>query len=371
MSSGGSESERLKGVARFALLLGVGICIFLVYLYFVNPEEVFREIARADVVLLTMAFPLDAAFMVLFGVGWYVLIRSVCRGASLKDCVSISLVSLFGDVMIPTGTVTGEAIRLLLAKRKLKLGVNSALATILVHRIVNLMAFILYFMVGLALFWSNMSNSVGMIILLVLALVAAGGGLYAIRSFGRSKRLQGFIAKASEKLLKTFRRWSEESGDVIEYSISEFSDAVNSMFSRPWIIALSFVIFVAQWAAAITVPYVVFASLGHPVPYSLVAAAYPIYSLSLMIPIGIPAMLGVVEASMTATFIALGVSASIASSASILTRLIVVWFEVAVTGAVTAMYSLNVFSDIFRRGKLRSPVHGEEPKAITSPQGKV
>ncbi|MHC1601301.1 MAG: lysylphosphatidylglycerol synthase transmembrane domain-containing protein, partial [Candidatus Nezhaarchaeales archaeon] len=290
---------------------------------------------------------------------------------SLKDCVSISLVSLFGDVMIPTGTVTGEAIRLLLAKRKLKIGINKALASILVHRIVNLMAFILYFIIGLISFWSVEASNVGLMVILILALIAAGGGLYCIRSFSKSKRFQGFIARASEKMLKTFKRWSDEADNMIEYSINEFSSAIDSMFSKPHIIALSFMIFVCQWAAAITVPYIVFLSLGYEVPYSLVAAAYPIYSLSLMIPVGIPAMLGIVEASMTATFIALGVPATMASSASILTRIIVVWFEVAVTGSVTALYSMNIFSEIFKRDRLRSPMHGKEPKAVPSPQGQI
>ncbi|MHC1636676.1 MAG: lysylphosphatidylglycerol synthase transmembrane domain-containing protein [Candidatus Nezhaarchaeales archaeon] len=361
----------MRSLAKFIVLLAVGIGIFAIYLYAVDPSTVISEIAKANIWLLLLAFPLDAAFMILFGVGWYVLVKTIEKRTSLKDCVSISLVSLFGDVMIPTGTVTGEAIRLLLAKRKLKIGINKALASILVHRIVNLMAFILYFIIGLISFWSVEASNVGLMVILILALIAAGGGLYCIRSFSKSKRFQGFIARASEKMLKTFKRWSDEADNMIEYSINEFSSAIDSMFSKPHIIALSFMIFVCQWAAAITVPYIVFLSLGYEVPYSLVAAAYPIYSLSLMIPVGIPAMLGIVEASMTATFIALGVPATMASSASILTRIIVVWFEVAVTGSVTALYSMNIFSEIFKRDRLRSPMHGKEPKAVPSPQGQI
>lgn len=343
----------MKDIAKFMVLLAAGIGIFTVYLYAVGPGTVISEIVRANILLLLLAFPLDAVSMILFCVGWYVLVRAIDKRASLKDCISISLVSLFGDIMIPTGTVTGEAIRLLLAKRKLKISVNKALASILVYRIVNIMAFLLYFIIGLISFWSIEACNMSLIAILILTLIAACGGLYGIRCFSESKRFQGFITRAYKRILRMFRRWSDETNGMIEYSINEFSSAIDSMFTKPYVIALSFVIYVCQWAAAITVPYIVFLSLGYEIPYSIVATAYPIYSLSVMIPVGIPAMLGIVEASMTATFTVLGVPVEIASSASILTRIIMVWFEVAVTGSITALYSMNVFSEIFRKGRLR------------------
>lgn len=355
---------------RFLLLLIVGIWIFVAYLFIMGPENIIAEILKANLWLLLLAFPLDIAFMLLFGVGWYVLLKNIEKRVPLKGCIAVAMVSLFGDVMVPTGTVTGEAIRLALAKKKLNIGVNKALASIIVHRIVNLMAFIFYFMVGLVLFWNIESSNIGLLAILVLALITMGGGLFCIRYISKSKGAQEFLRKVSEKILKAFKK-GNYSNALIKYNINEFCQAVDTMFSRPYVVLLSFIIFICQWAAAITIPYIVFMSLGHEVPYSLVAAAYPIYSLSLMIPIGIPAMLGVVETSMTATFVALGIPSAIASSASILTRIIVVWFEVAVTGSITALYSADVFSELFKKGGSRNSMHSEKPKAITGLQCNV
>lgn len=360
----------MKSLTRFLLLLIVGIGIFIAYLLVMNPETITAEILKANIWLLLLAFPLDVAFMLLFGIGWYVLLKSIEKNVPLKGCIAVAMISLFGDVMIPTGTVTGEAIRLALAKKKLNVGFNKALASIIVHRIVNLMAFIFYFILGLALFWSIESSNIGLLAILVLALIAMGGGLFCIRYLSKSKSAQEFLRKVSEKILKTFKK-GNYSNTLIEYNINEFCQAVDTMFSRPYVILISFTIFIGQWAAAITIPYIVFMSLGHEVPYSLVAAAYPIYSLSLMIPIGIPAMLGVVETSMTATFVALGVPSTIASSASILTRMIVVWFEVAVTGSITAIYSADVFSELFKKSGSRNSMHSKEPKTVASPQRDV
>lgn len=339
----------MRSLVRFASLLAVGICVFVVYLLLVGPELIIVEMLRANVWLLLITIPLELAFMLLFGLTWYMLLKTVEREISLKDSILISLVSLFGNIIIPTGSVTGEVIRLVLSKKKLKIEFSKALASVLVHRIVNIMAFVPFLALSLILFWTSGFSTVELLMLLILALVAIGGGLFSLRYLSKSRKLQAYAYKASEKILKTFKRWSSVSGSTIEHNVSEFSLSLDKIFSKPHVVMLSFTIFLGHWAAAITIPYVVFLSLGYEVPYSLILAAYPIYSLSYMIPVGIPAMLGVVEASMTATFIALGVPPAIASSASIITRIIAVWFEVAVTGTVTAIYSVDIFHELFKR----------------------
>lgn len=361
----------MGGLVKFLFMLAIGLSIFFVYLFLVGLESIISEVSRANIGLLLLTLPLELAFMLLFGLTWYMLLKTLEKNVSLKDSLSISLVSLFGNIMIPTGSVTGEAIRLVLSKKKMKLEYSKALASILIHRIVNLMALVPFLVLGLAYFWAFGHGGVELLVILVLALLVIVGGLLPLRYLSKSRRLQTYVYKASEKIAKALRRWSNESGNIIEQNIAEFSSSLDRMFSNPHVVVLSFIVFLGHWAAAITIPYVVFLSLGYDIPYSLILVAYPIYSLSYMIPVGIPAMLGVVEVSMTATFIALGVPPALASSASILTRIIAVWFEVAVTGAVTALYSVDVFQELFRGGKLRSSVHSDKPKAISHSHSKI
>lgn len=361
----------MRGSARFLLLLVTGACILIVYLSIVNPEAVLAEILKANAWLLLLALPLEMAFILLFGLAWFALLRSVEERVSLKECLSISLVSLFGDLMIPTASVTGEMIRLTLAKKKMGIELNKTLASVLVHRIMNLMALIPFLLLGLMSFRSSRSNDVGPLILLILALMAVGIGLPLLRYLGKSRMFQEYMYRTSQKFLKAFKKWSDKTSAVVEHNINEFCQALDKMFSKPQILVLSFVMFLGQWGAAMTIPYVVFLSLNYEVPYSLILIAYPVYSLSYMAPVGIPAMLGIVESAMTATFVALGIAPSIASSASILTRAIAVWFEVAVTGSVTALYSADIFRELFKRGESRGSVHGDEPKVVSSPNREI
>lgn len=361
----------MRGLARLLPLpLLAGACIFIAYLFLVNPEVVVAEILKADVWLLLLTLPLDMAFMLFFGLAWFTLLRSIEKRASLKDCLLISLVSLFGDIMIPTGGVTGEVIRLTLAKKKMDIEFNKTLASALTHRTLSLMALIPFLLLGLTSFQFGRSSDIGPSVLFALALAAVGVGLPLLRYLGKSRTFQEYMYRASQKFLRGFRRWDERKGTIIEHNINEFCQALNDVFSKPQSLALSFTMSLGQWGAAMTIPYVVFLALKYEVPYSLILVAYPVYSLSYMIPVGIPAMLGVVESAMTATFIGLGVAPAIASSASILTRAIAVWFEVAVTGSVTAFYSAEVLRDLFKR-RSRGPVHGDEPKVVSRLDGEV
>jgi len=361
----------LKGSARLLPLL-VGVCILVVYLFLVDLEAVIDEILKANIWLLLLTLPLEVAFMLSFGLAWFVLLRGVEERASLKECVSISLVSLFGDIMIPTASLTGEVIRLTLAKRKMGIGLNKALASILTHRILNVMALVPFLLLGLMFFGLGRSSYVGPSILLALALTAVGTGLPILKYLGKSKTFQEYMYKTSQKLLMAFRKWDSKASTVVEHNITEFCQALDRMFSRPQALALSFILFLCQWGASMTIPYVVFLALNHEVPYPLILVAYPVYSLSYIIPVGIPAMLGVVESAMTATFVALGVAPAIASSASILTRAVAVWFEVAVTGSVAALYSADVLRELLNFGKRsRSPVHSDKPEVVSSPDCEV
>jgi uncharacterized protein (TIRG00374 family) len=346
--------------------------VFAVYLLLINPEAVIAQILKANVLLLLLTLPLEAAFMLLFGLAWFVLLKSMENRASLKDCLSISLVGLFGDIMIPTASVTGEAIRLALTKKKIGIGLNKALASILVHRTLNFVALTPFLLIGLISSRLDKSNGVGPLILLVLALMAVGIGLPLLRHLSKSKTFQGYMFRASQKLLTTFRKWNDERGAIVEHNINEFCQALDRMFSRPQTLALSFIMSLGQWGAAMTIPYVTFLALSYEVPYSLILVAYPVYSLSYMIPVGIPAMLGVVESAMTATFAALGVAPAMASSASVLIRVVTVWFEVAVTGSVAAFYSADIFRGLFGFSRVsRSPMHGYEPEVVSRPYSEV
>lgn len=67
----------MRSLARFLLLLAIGVCVFIVYLLFIGPELIIAELLRVNVWLLLLTIPLELAFMLLFGLAWYTLLKTV------------------------------------------------------------------------------------------------------------------------------------------------------------------------------------------------------------------------------------------------------------------------------------------------------
>jgi uncharacterized membrane protein YbhN (UPF0104 family) len=71
----------------------------------------------------------------------------------------------------------------------------------------------------------------------------------------------------------------------------------------------------------------VFQSLGHPVTWSINIVTSAIFLAVKAIPIGIPFEVGLPEAVMTTLYISMGIYGPLAATATILTRIITLWFR--------------------------------------------
>jgi uncharacterized membrane protein YbhN (UPF0104 family) len=68
-------------------------------------------------------------------------------------------------------------------------------------------------------------------------------------------------------------------------------------------------------------------SLGHPVSWSIIIVTSAIFLAVKAIPIGIPFEVGLPEAVMTTLYISMGIYGPLAATATILTRIITLWFR--------------------------------------------
>jgi uncharacterized protein (TIRG00374 family) len=81
------------------------------------------------------------------------------------------------------------------------------------------------------------------------------------------------------------------------------------------------------WIFSLSIPYLVFMSLGHPVSWSVILITSAIVLAVKSIPLGIPFEVGLPEITMTTIYTSLGVPAGISATATILTRLITLWLR--------------------------------------------
>ena len=76
---------------------------------------------------------------------------------------------------------------------------------------------------------------------------------------------------------------------------------------NPRTIAYSLFYLLISWFFSLSIPYLVFVSLGHPVSWSIILVTSAIFLAVKSIPVGIPFEVGLPEAVMTTLYISMGV----------------------------------------------------------------
>jgi uncharacterized protein (TIRG00374 family) len=318
-------------------MLIIGGVIFIGYLYFVGFWQVVQVILALDVRIALSTIVIDLSCIVLFSLGWKLLLGS---GMKFKYCIEGVLVSIFGDMMIPTASISGEIFRISLAVKKSKLQISEVTASVFLHRLILGLTFgaVLGFSVIMLILTETMQMAtlsffIGMVAIdIVLAII----GIYAVFNTHKFKKL------ASKIILKTggfFRRFkssynAEEMKNKVIGGFDTFHGAVVGVKKEKMLASIA--ILTVRWFIVALVPYLMFYSLGYHASYWIVLTVSIMVSMVQMVPIGIPGLVGVMEVSMTAFFIGFGIAADIAASATILTRLVMFWFELFISAIATS-----------------------------------
>lgn len=323
-------------------MLIIGMVILAAYLYFVGFWNVVNLIRSLDLRLALSTIAIDLICISLFTYTWKILIR---KGMKFRDCFEIILVSIFGDLMIPTGSVSGEVLRISLTQKRTKMSLGEVTASVLLHRVLLAVSF------GITLAFSLaaliVTEKMPLVQLLIFAVVAAGcliGGALGMYAAFNSKRFRGLIESWAERIGRAivfFRPrydiWKVR-GEILQ-GVESFDEAVAGLKSSR--IVASTLIMTLRWLLVATIPYLMFVSLNYQISYMIVLIVAIFVSMVGLIPIGIPGMVGVIEISMTAFFVSFGVPADIAASVTILTRLVLFWFELALSGVAASLQGIR------------------------------
>ena len=316
----------------------VGTAIFIFYLYFVGFWQVVQVILALDVGIALSTILIDLSCIGLFALGWKLLLGP--PGMGIIHCFEVVLVSIFGDMMIPTGSISGEIFRITLTVKKSKLKISEVTASVLLHRLILGLTFggVLGYSIAMLIFTETMQFATLSLLIAIGAIDIVLGiiGVYAVFNVHKFTKFVGGLVMRSRRFVRLFNSNynAEETKNKIIGGFETFHNSVVGV-KNPKLIT-SGAILTLRWFIVALVPYLMFFSLGYPVSYWVVLAVSILVSMVQMIPIGIPGLVGVMEVSMTTFFIGFGISTDIAASATILTRLVMFWFELLISAATTS-----------------------------------
>jgi hypothetical protein len=237
---------------------------------------------------------------------------------------------IYVDTIVPAQSISGEVTRTYLLLRDKCGSLGKIVASLFAHRLLGMAINVLALIAGIVLLYigGQVSSLVFNLIIVIAAAISAIIVLMIVLSFKRQWTLK--IINWTTKFTQTISmgKWKlaklkEQAVEITEH----FHDSMKEFLHNPRALAYSLFYLIVSWVFGLSVPYLVFMSLGHPVSWSIILVTSAIVLAVKSIPIGIPFEVGLPEAVMTTLYFSMGVPAELSATATILTRIITLWFR--------------------------------------------
>ncbi|MBN1358706.1 flippase-like domain-containing protein [Candidatus Bathyarchaeota archaeon] len=337
-----TESAKPKITRKTLVFPLIGLAAFFLYVYLFQVDiiGIIATAQRADPVLYALAAALSLVEVFFFAVSWRVLAKFLMIKLSIVKAYLLVWYSIFVDTIVPAESVSGEAVRVYMITREQgKETCGRVVASLVTHRLLGMTMNVVVLILGMVLFFTETEIN-PLIFNLVLFLsfgITVTLLLIMLFSFKEkwSLKVIDWIVRAGKFLSRG--RWHGQLTKIKEDASNiakSFHDSMKEFKHNPQSLILSLFYLAVTWFFSLSVPYLVFMSLGQPVSWGVILITATIVLAVKSIPLGIPFEVGIPEITMTALYtslleptLGLQAAAGISATATILTRLITLWLR--------------------------------------------
>ncbi len=342
--------EKRWVMKRGILLLFIGLSIFLVYLYFFGGKTGITDIAAklrtANLSYYSLAFICIILSMLFSSLTWHRLLNLLSIRATFRKAFLYVWIGTFVDLLVPMESVSGEVSKAYLMSKNSNVNSGKVVASIVSHRILSMTVtlggliissvffvlkydppqLILYFIIIVA------SCTVLSIILL---------GYLSVREKTTRKIVNWLIGLAARI---SRGRWELTSlRSKAQKMLKAFHQGIEILTRNPKALAGPVIFSIASWSLHVLVYFLVFTSIRFfEISLSEIIMVYSI-SVSLQtVPLGIPGEVGFMEFVMTTLYTLLGVPIVVSAAATVLTRVVTLWFKIIMGYAAVQWIGISV-----------------------------
>lgn len=317
----------------------IALAAFFLYLLVFNVDfaTLGAVIARVDLLFFALAVLVGLAEILFFAFSWRVLLNFFRINIGWQSSFLFVLYGYYMDIIIPAGSVTGDATRVYLIARDRRGTETQVVASVFTQRLLGMALNVITLVLGIMLVFTitQINSTVIYYLAAVGGVISAGLILLLLVVAEKSwsiRIVDSFLGFADRVSNKKWRLLTYE--QQINAEVSEFRQSVAMFKDHPKVLVFSMLYLILNWACSFSIPYLIFYSLGYPVSLTIIIVTASITVAISQIPIGLPFEVGIPEITMTTLFIALGIPAAISATVTILTRIITLWFRFGIGFAV-------------------------------------
>lgn len=323
---------------KTAVLIVIGLAIYLVYLYMVGIGDLTNALASVDVKLIVLALIVSLVGNLFHAAGWWVLLRHMKYQISLGWAYIIYLSSIFFTNLVPSAAISGEVAKIYFIQKSVPgTRFDRTFAAGLMSRLLEVVPVAIGAIIGvvfLTLYYDLPTWALAFCALIAAAISIMALFVLAISMNPRLlKSIAGTLIRTISKIFKSMDTVAINS--KVEALVAQFDTSMREIAGQKLLILKSLVLILIAWVFDVSVAYIAFRAIGFSVSPGIVMTVYSMMVLLQLIPTFVPGGLGIVDAVMTVLYESSGMTKIVAASATIIIRMVTLGFLTAVGGLAT------------------------------------
>ncbi len=322
---------------KTALLIVIGLAVYLGYLYVVGFDSVKDVLLHADYRYIGLAMLVALAGNGFHAAGWWVYLKGKGYRIPFIKAYQVYLASIFFVNLLPTMAVSGEVSKIyFVQKSTLESRFDKTLATCVISRVLEIIPIAMGAAIGvlyLAFFYGMpvWATAFCLIVAGVMATLAIGGLMVAMDNV----LLRRLSASGLRLLGRLLRRDFAPFATHLDIILTQFDASLKDLTGNKLLVASSMALIFAAWCFDVSIAYIAFLAIGQHVEPVLVVTVFSVMVILQMLPIFLPGGIGVVDIVMTTLYMTVGIPLEASAGATIMVRFVTLWFLTTVGGLVT------------------------------------
>jgi uncharacterized protein (TIRG00374 family) len=322
--------------------LALGLLALVLLIKVANPGAIAKYVSHLNPYYIVAAAATEVIGGVLYSFAWFILFKPSGVKTSIRQAYFMTMGSLFLIYTTPTG-IAAEAMRIQMAKKHAEGDYGGPAASVVVHRLLYALGFVTVAGTATGLVYGALSTSplirtVFYTLITTLVLIGAVAAI-AVKANMLKGITKWVASKFGPRLGKLFGGGEAQQNGVIDRAFDNFQLALKKISKSPARVLSSYAVISVRWILVSVVALLVMDAIGyHGISIWAIMIVMMIAELVSTTPIGVPGMLGILDAAIIGSYTALGVPLPIAAATDLLTRVVLYLVNIPLTGTLFYFY---------------------------------
>jgi len=317
---------------RILLFVLLGLLTLLLYFYyFVGAVNVADVIKRTNLFYYALAFIATLVSVFFYSLTWHSLLSNLAVKIRIRRALLLTWVGRFFDAIVPEPGWSGDLSKAYMLAKTSGQDVGRIAASVVGQRVIGTVVVVVNLILGLALLVWHYTLPSAVLIFIAVVLFLSILSLVIICYLSAKPKATKKILDWMMRAVSFVRRGHWNPLDFrlkAEGILNKFHEGIRTLSADPRALARPVTFFLLGWGFDVSVIFLTFASLGYPV---LVDKVLIVYALTGILQSMGVSFVGFTEIVMSSSYSVLGVPLAVSLSATLLTRVVTLWFELIVS----------------------------------------